>query len=104
MPKAVLDHDAETGTTEIMHFEKDGRQIIETIQDCTDVVEYNRSLEGNLDKKKDWWHIGSIPLATCQKWAQESGTRVFSKEWQEIAKRNMNLPEYRKLNPNRVRV
>lgn len=104
MPSKILDYDSETKTREVMHFDVDGQEVIQSIQDCGDVLRVNKALDGNLDKKKDWWMIGSIPLATCQKWAAESGVKVFSKEWQEVAKKKVNSPEYSKLNPNRIRV
>lgn len=100
----VISYDPATRTQEIMHFEQTGKNIIESVQDCDDVLDFNASLEGNLDKKSDWWLVGSIPLGVCQQWADESGTKAFSKEWQEFAKRKMNDPDYQKLNPNRIKM
>jgi hypothetical protein len=67
-------------------------------------VEYNASLEGNLNRKSDWWHIGTIPMATCIKWAEESGTRIFTRDWQAVAKRKVQDPDYRKLNVNNIKL
>lgn len=104
MARRLFDHDPKTGITEYWHDGDAEQAVIQSIQDCEDIILYNESMRGHLNRKADWWHIGSIPLATCQKWAQESGTKVFSKSWQEIAKRKINDPDYRKLNPNRIRV
>lgn len=100
----TINYDPVTKTKEVMHFDKMGEHIIESIQDCDDVLAFNAHLEGQLDKKSDWWLVGSIPLGVCQQWAIESGTKAFSKEWQEYAKRQMNDPDYQKLNPNRIKV
>lgn len=100
----LLNYDPITRTKDIMHFDKTGENIIESIQDCDDVLAFNASLEGKLDKKSDYWLVGSIPLGVCQQWADESETKVFSKEWQEFAKRKMNDPDYQKLNPNRLKI
>ncbi len=58
----------------------------------------------NLDKKSNWWRIGSIPLVTCMEWAKESNTRPFTREWQAYAKKKLNSSEYAKLNPNRIKI
>lgn len=81
-----------------------GMAIIETVQDAEDIVNYNAEAAKVFDKKDDWWFIGSIPLAICQQWATESGTKVFTKSWQEYARTQLNMPEYGKLNPNKVKL
>ena len=103
MGRYLLDNDLETGKTDHL-LERDGQYVIETIQDAQDVVDYNARMAAHLDKKQDWWFIGSIPLNICQQWAQESGTKVFTKAWQAYAKKQIQMPEYRKLNPNNIKL
>lgn len=99
-----LDYDPVTKTQDIFHVGDDGKHIIESIQDCEDIVEQN-ALEGRFhDKKKDWWKIGNIPLIICMRWAKECGARPFSRAWQEYAKKQLNSPEYSKLNVNRIKI
>lgn len=99
-----LDYNNETKVRETFHAAQDGRHIIEATQDCDDIIAYNDSLRGNLNKKSDWWQVGSIPLAVCQKWAHESSTKVFNKEWQAYAKKQLNDSDYSKLNPNNIKI
>lgn len=100
----ILSYDPMTQTKEVMHFSDDGRHVIESIQDCTDIVEQNALEAGFHNKKSDWWKVGSIPLTLCFQWAKESGTRPFSKEWQKVVKKKMNSSDYAKLNPNRIKI
>lgn len=102
--KRLLDYDFATKTTQYLHVDQDGKAVIESIQDTTDVLEFNQRAAELLDKKRDMWFIGSIPIQTCQKWAKESGTKVYSKQWMAVAKRRIQEREYRKLNPNNIKL
>lgn len=104
MSKYALDYDPLTKTESYLHSDSDGNMVIQAVQDAEDIIDHNARMAENLDKKADWWFIGSIPLQICVQWAQESSTKVFTKEWQAYAKKQMQLPEYRKLNPNRIRL
>ena len=105
MPSYLLDHDPLTSTKNVLHTDHvTGEMVIESIQDAEAVVEYNARMAPHLDKKQDWWFVGSVPLQVCQQWAQESGTRVFTRDWQEYAKKQLQMPEYRKLNVNNIRL
>ena len=101
--KRLLDYDPETGTKSYLHSDAEG-YVIQSIQDAEPIVEHNARMAEGLDKKKDWWFVGSIPLTLCYKWAQESNTKPFTRKWQEYAKKQMNHPDYRKLNPNKIKV
>ena len=97
--------DKSNGITTNWAFDRDkNRNILEMVQDVEPILEFNQRAAGMLDKKQEWWFVGSIPLVICQQWATESGTTVFSKEWQEYARKQMNSSEYSKLNPNRIKM
>lgn len=102
--KRLLDNDPESGFSEYIHLDGTGKAVIESIQDCEPVLEYNAQMAQFHDKKADWWRIGSIPLSICFEWAKECGAKPFSKEWQAYAKKKMNHSDYSKLNPNRIRI
>ena len=38
------------------------------------------------------------------KFAQECGAKPYSKEWHKYTMKQLNSPEYRKLNPNRIKL
>lgn len=102
--RRFLDYDAETGTTEYIHLDGTGKAVIESIQDCEPILEYNAQEAKNFDKKSDYWKIGSIPLSICFEWSKECGAKPFTKEWQAYAKKKLNDSNYSKLNPNRIRI
>lgn len=104
MAGRLLDYNPETKTEYRFHAHLDETPVIEAIQDAEEIVKYNALMAGALNKKADWWFVGSIPLQICHQWAQESSTKVFTRAWQEYAKKQVQLPEYRKLNPNRIRM
>lgn len=106
MAKYTLDYDPETKIRSVLHTDLDGPEemVIESIQDADDIIDFNAKAAEKFDKRKDWWLIGSIPLTLCQQWARESATKVFTKEWQEYAKKQMNDPDYAKLNQNRIKL
>ena len=102
--KRHLSYDPETKTHEVLHLDGSGKAVLESIQDCEDIIELNKLEAGQLDKKRDYWKIGTIPLSVCFKWAKECGCRPFSGEWQAYAKRQLNTPDYAYLNPNKIKL
>ena len=102
--KRLLDYDPETKTTEYIHLDGTGKAVIESIQDCEPILEYNAQEAEFFDKKSDYWKVGTIPLSICFEWAKECGCKPFTKEWQEYAKKKMNDSNFSKLNPNRIRI
>jgi len=103
MSRRLLEYDAQTKKTDYIHTDTDGNSVIESVQDAEDIVKFNALAGDYLDKSKDWWFVGSVPLVLCQEWATESGTNVFTKPWQEYAKKKMQSAEFQKLNPNRIK-
>lgn len=104
MKKVFFDYDPVTKTKQFLHVDREGTAVLESIQDVEDIFEENKSKADQLDKKNDWWFIGTIPNQVCFQWAQESGTRIYSKEWMEVAKKKVQLPENSKMNPNRIKL
>lgn len=103
--KRLLDSDPLTGTqTYFEHDKATGINTIETVQDVESRIERSKLLAEGLDKKADWWPIGHIPDSMIIKWSQECGAKPYSKEWHEYAMKQLNSVEYRKLNPNKVRL
>lgn len=41
--------------------------------------------------------IGTVPNVIALKWAQESGLRLYSKEWMAYARKKLDDPEWAKL-------
>lgn len=103
--KRLIDTDPLTGiATYFTHDKSTGQNIIETVQDVEPLIDRAKHLSENLNKKEDWWYIGTIPDVLILKWSQECGHKPHTKGWQEYALKQMNSPEYRKLNPNRIKL
>jgi len=103
MARRFVDYDPGTKTTTYLH-SSDERYVLEAVQDVEGILEYNQEIARNHDKKKERWFIGTIPLQICQQWAQESSTKVFTKPWVEYAKKRVQNPDFRKLNPNNIKL
>lgn len=104
MARYIIDHDAGRQQTDYLVTDTDGSMVIHSVQDAQDIVDHNARMAEHLDKKQDWWFIGSIPLSICHQWSQECGAKPFTKEWQKYATKQVQLPEYRKLNPNNIKL
>ena len=99
----LLDTDTITGTS--TYFKKeDGKTLIKTTQDVDPILEYNRLKSEGLNKKEERWYVGTIPNVICMQWAKECGHKIYSKEWREYAFKQLNLPDYRKFNQNKIRL
>jgi len=100
-----LDHNEFTGiTTHMTTDQKLGLNIIESVMDVEPIIDFNREAAEKHDKTQNWWFVGSIPPILCEKWAQECGHRIFSKGWQEYSIKQLNSHNYRKLNPNNIKL
>lgn len=98
-----LDYDPLTKTHDIVHLDGTGKAVIESIQDCEDIIEMNAYDAEFFDKKADYWKIGTIPLSHCFEWARETGTRPFTRAWQAAIKRYLHDPDFQKFNVNRIK-
>jgi len=103
MSKRLLDADPLTGIQTYLEV-VDGKTVIETVQDIEPFIDRSKRIAEGLNKKEDWWPIGSIPDTLIMEWAKECGSRPYSKEWHTYAMKQLNLSKYRKLNPNKVRL
>ena len=104
MKKIPFDYDPLTNTKQYLHVDQDGEAVLESIQDVESIFKANAEKAKDFDRKKDIWFIGTIPNQICLQWAQESGTRLYSKEWVEFVKKKVQLPENLKMNPNRIKL
>lgn len=103
--KKLLDVDPLTGVKTYHSFDTEtGRNIIESVQDIEPFFERSKVLADGLNKKEEWWPIGSIPDVLVMQWSKECGHKPYTKAWQEYALKQLNSNEFSKLNPNRVKL
>ncbi len=101
----LLGHDPFTGITEYFkHDSATGKNIIMSVQDCEPLIEMNRIRSEGLDKKRDSWYVGTIPHIILMRWAKECGHKMYTKEWNEYAIKQLNSGEYRAFNRNKIRL
>jgi len=101
----LLDYDPFTGIkTFFEHDPKTNKNHIRYEQDVESILETNKFEAQALDKKKNWWKVGTIPNNVMLQWSIECGHPVYSREWQEYAKKQLTLPEYSRLNQNRIKL
>jgi len=99
----LLGRDEFTGIdTYFEHDSATGKNIYKEVQDIEPIIEANKHI--TLNKAEEWWKIGSIPMTTLHGWAHQAGVRMWSKEFNEVVRKNMNLPDYRAFNPNKVKI
>ena len=103
--KRVLDFNPETGlTTYFEHDAQNNKNIITYSQDIQAVVDHNKHCSDQLDKKSDYWYVGTLPDTVIMQWSKECGHRPFTKEWQEYARKQLDSAENRKFNQNKIRL
>lgn len=83
---------------------QDGKGVLSEVQDVEPFADVNRSIADNLDKTKNFWVVGEIPLTICHQWANECGHKMFSKDWQAYARTKLNDPEYRMFNQAKIKL
>ena len=86
------------------HDSKAGKSIINHVQDVEPFIEFNKHAAEKLDKRQDWWFVGTIPDTVVLQWANECNAKPYSRKWRRYATKQLNKAEYRKLNPNKVRL
>lgn len=103
--KRLLDVDPFTGMATYHEYdEKTGKSTIEYVQDAQYAVDRSKMLADGLNKKEEWWPIGHINDTMILKWAQECGHKPYTREWNEYAIKQLNSSEYRKFNPNKIKL
>lgn len=94
--KKILDHDKETGVTEIFHGSADGETYtIETVQDLKPLLDYNKALANEeLNKKSELWRAAKIPPVVIIEWKTKFGVDVWDKNHWPAVKRLLNSSDY----------
>lgn len=64
-------------------------------QDVEEIMRATKAIEK--PKSKNMHYLGSVPNVIALQWALESGTRIYSKEWLEYAKKKLLSPEFKYL-------
>jgi hypothetical protein len=90
--------------TDFAHDSKTGKNILRHVQDVEPYLQFNAHAAQHLDKSKNWWFVGTIPDAVILQWAEECKAKPYSRKWRRYAEKQLNKPEYRKLNPNKIRL
>ena len=98
-----LDYDPYTGITTHHDF-KDGKNIIWETQDVDPIVDLNKEQAKLFDKKRSWWHVGTIPNILIAQWSKECGHPPYSREWNDYALKQLDSSEYRKFNQNKIKL
>ena len=102
--KRLLDYDPDTRISTYHEYDHDTKKtIIETVQDIDPIMAINKANQGHLNKKENWWYIGTIPDVLIIQWAKECGYKPYTKEWNEYSVQQLQKAEYRHLNINGVK-
>lgn len=103
--KRLLDVDPLTGLATYHDYDASTKKsTIFYEQDQQNALDRSKILADSLNKKEEWWPIGHISDLMILKWSKECGHKPYTKEWQEYATKQLNSREYRKLNPNNIKL
>ncbi len=102
--KKLLGYDSFTGVTEIYHKHEPGKVVIEAIQDAEPVLKRNKIKSAEFNKKLNSWYVGTVPYSIVQKWSNECKHKPYTREWTDYARKQLNLPEYRAFNQNKIKL
>jgi hypothetical protein len=96
--KRTLSVNPETGLRETFVGHDNGFSVV-TEQDCAGVLQSARAARDAQGSTRghDFRFVGTIPLVLAQQWATESGTTIFSPEYNEYVRRKLNSNEFRDL-------
>jgi hypothetical protein len=84
------------------HIQPDGSLVVQTTQDCEDIIERNHALAMET-QRSDWGrHVATIPNGLLVKWLNEERERghhirFLSKEMDDMVDRKLKDPLYAKL-------
>lgn len=94
--KKILDHDAETGITEIFHGSADGETYtIETIQDTSKILDANKAAQNeSFNRRSEFWHAATIPSIVQLEWLTKYGVDMHNKNHEKAWKRLLNSSDY----------
>jgi hypothetical protein len=103
--KRLLGHDADTGVSEIFHYDAlTGDVSIETVQDVSGILDDTSERRNDEQYTKDgikneMWHYARVPIVVQMKWLAEYG----SKNWpmrpgnEKLLFRLLNSPDWKYL-------
>ena len=91
-------------TTTFDYDAKEGKTILNHIQDVEPFIEFNQHAAEHHKPSQNWWYVGTIPDTIVLQWAQECNASPYSRKWRRYAAKQLNKTEYRKLNPNKIRL
>ena len=99
----LIDYDPFYGIS--TYYKREGDTgILTEVQDIEPFLEVNKRIADAHDKKSNFWYVGDVPLTICHQWANECGKKMFTKEWQEYAKKQLNHSDYRKFNQAKIKL
>lgn len=81
-----------------------GERVIKYTQDVEPFIEATAKRAALLDKRENWWYVGTVPDVVQIQWMNECGHPLWSPEYRQYAIEQLNKREYAKLNPNRLRL
>ena len=91
-----------SGTPVVTRLElKEGLLVAESWQDCEDIIENNKKLQGEQQRSEWGRHTASIPCVIINKWLQEEWDRGNvsiawgSPEFDAIIQKKINDPDWR---------
>jgi len=100
-----LGYDPFTGITDYFYTDSEtGKNIIKSVQDVNPILEANMRAQGQLDRTKNRWYVGTIPQIKVLEWSQQCGHPPYSRGWHDYAVKQLNKAENRKLNPNKIKL
>lgn len=70
---------------------QDVESILKTVKRLPD------SMSAHKFAKSEFRFKGTVPIIIAVQWAEESGTRIYSKEWREVVSRKLDDPEWKGL-------
>ena len=102
MRRRLLDYDPLSGI-QTWHAYDDATDTtyIEELQDVEPFLEANKKLQNETEysaegKRREWWHVASIPAGVQLKWLKE-GINIHNKNHWPAVRRKLMDPEFRYL-------
>lgn len=101
MSTRLLDFDPLTKEAVWFTDNHDGSFSLTQTQDVEDILDGNKRLANEIDKKKgidqNWWHYATIPNILIAKWSKEIGGDILAKENEKELFKRVNHPDYKYL-------
>lgn len=82
-------------------YTSDGKLVVIKTQDVEPIINAIHHMPDVMDRRKiakaARRYLATVPNIIALQWAKESGTRLYSKEWQEVVMKKLKTDEFRKL-------